>query len=99
MGQIDRQTVEKVARLAMLQLSEDEILHYQLQLGRVLDYMQQIQSAAGLEQLPADWRADTSGRACVERVDEAKPSQVIDRVLASAPKVVGTAFQVPRIIE
>lgn len=94
---IDRQTVEKVARLAHIQLSEEEIEYYQGQLGSVLDYMQQIQSAA--DQLPGDWRADTSGASCPERDDEAKPSSVIDKVLQSAPKVVGTAFQVPRIIE
>ncbi|MBC7531637.1 MAG: aspartyl/glutamyl-tRNA amidotransferase subunit C [Oligoflexus sp.] len=95
--QIDRQTVEKVARLANIQLSEEEIEYYQGQLGSVLDYMQQIQIAA--DQLPDDWRADTSGTPCPERIDEAKPSSVIEKVLQSAPKVVGTAFQVPRIIE
>lgn len=95
--QIDRQTVEKVARLANIQLSEDEIEYYQGQLGSVLDYMQQIQSAA--DQFPDDWRADISGTPCPERIDEAKPSSVIEKVLQSAPKVVGTAFQVPRIIE
>ncbi|RZA25122.1 MAG: Asp-tRNA(Asn)/Glu-tRNA(Gln) amidotransferase subunit GatC [Proteobacteria bacterium] len=95
--QIDRQTVEKVARLAHIQLSEEEIEYYQGQLGSVLDYMQQIQSAA--DQLPAEWRADIAGTSCPERLDEAKPSQIIEKVLQSAPKVVGTAFQVPRIIE
>ena len=97
MMQIDRSTVEKVARLAHIQLSEEEIEYYQVQLGSILGYMQQIQSAA--VQLPEDWRADTSRSTCPEREDEAKPSSVIEKVLQSAPKVVGTAFQVPRIIE
>ncbi|MBC7661799.1 MAG: aspartyl/glutamyl-tRNA amidotransferase subunit C [Chitinophagaceae bacterium] len=94
---IDRETVEKVARLAHIQLSEDDIGYYQRELGSILDYMQQIQTAG--EELPADWRADTAGVSCPERDDEAKHSHVIERVLQSAPKVVGTAFQVPRIIE
>ena len=94
---IDRQIVEKVARLAHIQLSEEEIEYYRQQLGSVLDYIQQIQAAG--DQLPAEWRADIAGTACPEREDEAKPSYVIEKVLQSAPKVVGTAFQVPRIIE
>jgi aspartyl-tRNA(Asn)/glutamyl-tRNA(Gln) amidotransferase subunit C len=94
---IDRETVEKVARLAHIRLSEDELEFYQQQLGSVLSYMQQIQAAA--DQLPAEWRADLVADPCPERLDEARPSQIIDKVLQSAPKVVGTAFQVPRIIE
>ena len=95
--QIDRQTVEKVARLANIQLTETEMEYYQMQLANVLGYMQLIQEAS--DQLPAEWRADTAGIETPERDDEAKPSHVIDKVLQSAPKVVGTAFQVPRIIE
>ncbi len=95
--QIDRQTVEKVARLAHISLSEDEILYYQTQLQSILGYMDEIQSAS--DSLPTEWRADIAGTSCPERLDEAKPSQIIEKVLQSAPKVVGTAFQVPRIIE
>ncbi len=94
---IARETVEKVARLAHIQLGEDEVSYYQQQLSQVLGYMQQIQEAS--DQLPGDWRADTAGRPTPEREDLATPSQVIDKVLQSAPRVVGTAFQVPRIIE
>ncbi len=95
--QIDRQTVEKVAQLAHIKLTEEEFSYYEQQLGSVLGYMQQIQAAS--DQLPSDWRADLEGTSCPERNDEAQPSQVIEKVLQSAPKVVGTAFQVPRIIE
>ncbi len=94
---IDRQTVEKVAQLAHIKLSEEEISYYEQQLGNVLGYMQQMQAAS--DQLPADWRADLAGTPCPEREDESTPSQVIEKVLQSAPKVVGTAFQVSRIIE
>ncbi len=95
--EINRQTVEKVARLANIQLSEEEVAYYQQQLGSVLDYMQLMQEAS--DPLPTEWRADTAGKPCPERPDVAKASSVIEKVLQSAPKVVGTAFQVPRIIE
>ena len=97
MTRIDRQTVEKVASLANLRLSEDEILYYQHQLDRVLDYIQQLEGAT--DTLPKDWRADLVGAVTPERADVAIPSLAVEKVLRGAPKVVGTAFQVPRIIE
>lgn len=97
MSRIDRQTVEKVASLACLKLSEDEITYYQNQLDRVLDYIQQLDSVA--DTLPADWRADLVGPVTPERADISHTSIAVEKVLSAAPKVVGTAFQVPRIIE
>jgi aspartyl-tRNA(Asn)/glutamyl-tRNA(Gln) amidotransferase subunit C len=96
-SRIDRQTVEKVASLAYLRLSEEEIAYYQKQLDRVLDYIQQLDSVE--DTLPADWRADLVLPVTPERPDVAQPSNAVEKVLRAAPKVVGTAFQVPRIIE
>lgn len=97
MARIEKATVEKIAALAYLKLSEEEVGYYQNQLGRVLD---SIEALATFEtSLPSDWRADLSGPSTPERDDLAQTSPAIDKVLASAPKVVGTAFQVPRIIE
>lgn len=97
MKAIDRETVEKVARLSHIELSEEEILFYQEQLGNVLQYMEQIQAAT--DRLPEGWRSDLAGALTPERDDESRPSTVIETVLQNAPRVVGTAFQVPRIIE
>ncbi len=97
MSRIDRQTVEKVASLAYLKLSEDEIAYYQIQLDRILDYIKQLDGAS--DSLPSDWRADLVGFVSPERADVALVSPAVEKVLSSAPKVVGTAFQVPRIIE
>jgi aspartyl-tRNA(Asn)/glutamyl-tRNA(Gln) amidotransferase subunit C len=94
---IDRQTVEKLASLASLRLSEDEVLYFQQQLDRVLDYIQQLEGAT--DTLPSDWRADLVAAVSPERADVAIPSLAVEKVLSVAPKVVGTAFQVPRIIE
>ncbi|MFY7927791.1 MAG: Asp-tRNA(Asn)/Glu-tRNA(Gln) amidotransferase subunit GatC [Oligoflexus sp.] len=97
MSQIDRQTVEKIAGLASLKLSEEEVLYYQDQLSRILDYMDQLKAFP--DGLPATWRAELEQAETPERPDRAEPSHVIEKVLQSAPRVVGTAFQVPRIIE
>jgi aspartyl-tRNA(Asn)/glutamyl-tRNA(Gln) amidotransferase subunit C len=94
---IDRETVEKVARLSHIQLTDEELLFYQQQLASVLGYMEQIQTATDL--LPEGWRSDLAVAVTPEREDEQRSSTAIDKVLQAAPRVVGTAFQVPRIIE
>lgn len=97
MASLDRKTVEKIAQLAHLKLSEEELLHYEKQLSVILDYMQVIQQAQ--VKLPEGWRSDTEQMNLSERVDQAEHSQVMEKVLKCAPKTVGTAFQVPRILE
>lgn len=97
MSRIDRPTVEKIAALAHLRLSEDEVVYFQSQLGRVLDSIEALNAYEA--QLPSDWRADLHLPPTPERNDKAILSPAIEKVLSSAPRVVGTAFQVPRIIE
>lgn len=97
MARIDAETVQKIANLAHLELSPEDLAYYQGQMAKVLDYMEQLQ-ALDLD-LPHDWRAELELPATVEREDKAQESQAIEAVLAAAPKVLGTAFQVPRIIE
>ncbi len=97
MSHIDRTAVEKIANLAHLKLSEEEIVHYQAQFDRILSYMDILQSFD--DGLPLDWRPELQLPPSFEREDISESSQAIEKVLGSAPKVVGTAFQVPRIIE
>ena len=94
---IEQQVVEKVARLAQLKLSEEELKHYQIELGKIVDYVQQLELAD--DSSLASWREDLDRPSTPERVDEAIRSEVIAEVLQGAPRVLGTAFQVPRIIE
>ncbi len=97
MPHIDRTTVEKIASLAHIRLNEDELAYYQTQFDKILDHMAALGSY--IDGLPDDWRPELELTPTLERDDVAKPSQVIERVLGTAPRVVGTAFQVPRIIE
>ncbi|MCX6130834.1 MAG: Asp-tRNA(Asn)/Glu-tRNA(Gln) amidotransferase subunit GatC [Proteobacteria bacterium] len=97
MSRIDRETVEKVASLAHLKLSDEELSYYQGQLDQVLDFIQVLDTA--VDNLPVDWRADLAGASTPERLDKSVSSTAIERVLSCAPRVVGTAFQVPKIIE
>ncbi len=88
--------IEKVARLARLELSEEEKVTFGNQLEQILTYMEQLN------------RLDTSGVEPtshaipihnVFREDEVQPSLPREEVLAIAPDQQDGHFKVPRIIE
>ncbi len=88
--------IEKVAKLASLELSEEEKVTFGNQLEQILTYMEQLN------------RLDTSGVEPtshaipihnVFREDEVQPSLPQEEVLAIAPDQQDGHFKVPRIIE
>ena len=93
---IDRKTVEKVAKLARLQLSGEELDRYGAQLGAILDYIAKLEKldVAGLE--PLAHAVDTAN---VFRADEPRPGLTRDAALQNAPEKTGDFFIVPKIIE
>lgn len=97
MATIDRQLVQHVAELASLALSEEEVDFFQAKLSEIVEFFAQINQIP--DNLGDDWRGDIQGSPTPERVDTVHPSLSPEDALASAPKVIGTAFQVPRIIE
>ena len=93
---IDRKTVEHVARLARLQLSEAELATYQGQLGAILDYIAKLEKldVQGLE--PLAHPAETSN---VFRDDVARPSLPRPAALQNAPERTDDFFIVPKVVE
>ena len=93
---IDRTTVEKVAKLARLQLSGEELDRYGQQLGAILDYIAKLEKldVSGLEPLAHAVDSDN-----VFRDDVPKPSLPREDALRNAPEKTGDFFIVPKIIE
>ena len=88
--------IEKVARLARLELSDEEKVTFGSQLEQILTYMEQ------LNQLDTSGVEPTSHAIPVYNVfreDEVKPSLPQEEVLAIAPDEEDGHFKVPRIIE
>jgi aspartyl-tRNA(Asn)/glutamyl-tRNA(Gln) amidotransferase subunit C len=88
--------IEKVARLARLDLSEEEKETFGNQLEQTLNYMEQ------LNQLDTTGVEPTSHAIPVHNVfreDEVKPSFPREEVLGIAPDEEVGHFKVPRIIE
>ena len=82
-----------VARLARLELSEDEQARMAEELSKVLDHIERIAELGDLEDVEP-----TSHVIAVEnalRADEPRPSLPADVALASAPEVDQGGFRVP----
>jgi aspartyl-tRNA(Asn)/glutamyl-tRNA(Gln) amidotransferase subunit C len=89
---LSREEVLHVARLARLELSEQEVERFAEELSKVLDYVEKI-SELDLEDIPP-----TSHVVDVEnalRADEPRPSLPRDVALASAPDAALGGFRVP----
>ncbi len=88
--------VRKVAKLARLELSADDLARMQAQLSAILDYVAQLNEldTAGVEPL-----AHPLPIANVFRPDEPIPSLPVDAALQNAPNRVGDYFGVPAVFD
>ncbi len=91
---ISQEEVEHVARLARLHLSEDERIRLGPELGRILEYMQQL---AGLDLLGLEPTLHAVPLKNVFRKDEPVPSLSQEEATRSGPDVEEGQFVVPRI--
>ena len=93
---IDRAAVDHVARLARLDLSEEERVRMQTELNDILEHVTKIQS------LDLDGVQPTSHALPLRNVmrpDEVTPSLSQESALANAPASEDGRFMVPRIVE
>ena len=93
---ITQKEVEHVAKLAQLELSEDEKGIFSRQLSAILTYMDQLKTldTRGVE--PTMTVLPTEN---IFRDDEVRPSLPQERALANAPEQADGFFRVPRILE
>lgn len=89
---IDRDTVLHVARLARLQLSDDEVQRMSSELSKVLGHIERIRELDLGDVEPTAHVIDVTNAL---RPDEPVPSLPQDVALASAPEPVAGGFGVP----
>lgn len=95
MSAIDKKTVEHIAKLARLTISDGEAIEFSQQLTEVLSYFEQISkvNTEGVEPLitPTDvatyWREDVS-----------KKEFVAEDTVGSAPQRTGNLYTVPPVV-
>ena len=96
MAKITRAEVEHVARLARLELSDDEKERMTTQLDAILGYMETLNT---LDTADVEPTTTVIPMVSVMRDDAVRPSLDREDALANAPEREGAYFRVPRIIE
>jgi aspartyl-tRNA(Asn)/glutamyl-tRNA(Gln) amidotransferase subunit C len=92
---IDREQVRKVANLARLELTSEEEELFTVQLGRILDYFEQLSELDITGVAPTTRAIDVSN---VTRADNLQPYPDREAILQSAPEQEGDYFKVPKIL-
>jgi aspartyl-tRNA(Asn)/glutamyl-tRNA(Gln) amidotransferase subunit C len=92
---ITKQTVEHVARLARLEITETEKEAFSQQLSNILTYVEKLNA---LNTEGVEPTATVLGQTNVFREDKPRPSLPVERALAGAPEQAGGFFVVPKII-
>lgn len=93
---IQKEDVLTIARLAHLDLDEDEVLRMTRELARILTYVQQLDEL-DLEGVPPT--AHVQLEAQVLRKDELVPSLPHELALLDAPEVQDQGFAVPAFVD
>lgn len=92
---IDPKTVEHIAKLARLHVSEEDAKQYSAHLSNVLKYFEQISQVKtdGVEPLvtPTDFEA-------FWREDVSKKELTAEEIVANAPQKTGNLFTVPPVV-
>ena len=89
---IDREQVLHVARLARLELSEEEVAKMAGELSKILEHIEKIE-ALDLDDVPPTTHVVEVANAL--RPDEPRPCLPREVALANAPAVVDDGFSVP----
>ena len=97
---ITREDVVRVAELAYLDLSEDELEKYRRQIDEILDYIGKLNEldTSGVEPM-AQVLFDDQAADATMREDLVVPSAVAEDVLRQAPDPEPPYFRVPKVIE
>ena len=96
MATIDRATVEHVARLSRLALSEQEFALFETQLARILEYIDKLKE---LDTTGVPPLSHPLGLKNVFREDEVRASAPREEALSNAPARTEEAYKVPVVVD
>lgn len=95
MSRISREEVARIAALARITLSQDELTHFVGQIDGILDAVAVVQEAAGAEVPAMSHPLEISN---VARPDVIVPSLTPEEALSGAPASEESRFRVPQIL-
>ena len=96
---ITRAEVLKIAELARLHFSEEELEAFTIQFQRILDYIEQLKQVNVADVEPTSHVSLASDfEKHIFREDEVKPSLPVEESLANAPDPGAGHFRVPKVL-
>ena len=93
---LSKQDIEYIAHLARLEISESEIPDYEAKLGKILEFIDELDGADTGDLLPMAHPLDMSQRL---RVDEITATDERDRYQENATEKENGLYVVPRVVE
>jgi aspartyl-tRNA(Asn)/glutamyl-tRNA(Gln) amidotransferase subunit C len=93
---ITRDDVAKLARLARIAMTDDELEHLAGQLQVIVGAVARVQEVAAADVPPTSHALPMTN---VFRVDEPRPALGAEAALAAAPEAEAGRFRVPRILD
>jgi aspartyl-tRNA(Asn)/glutamyl-tRNA(Gln) amidotransferase subunit C len=93
---VDATTVRRIARLARIAVSEDEIGHLQDELNAILAFVEQLSEVdvSGVEPMTS-----VTPMALKMRPDKVSDGGIADQIIANAPATEDGFFLVPKVVE
>jgi aspartyl-tRNA(Asn)/glutamyl-tRNA(Gln) amidotransferase subunit C len=95
MSSITRDEVAHLARLARIELTDDELDHLAPQLDLIIGWVAHVSDVAAADIKPTSHALDLSN---VMRPDENRPCLTPEQALSGAPAAEDQRFRVPRIL-
>ena len=93
---ITKETVQKVARLASMEMSDDELERLAPQLNNILSFVEQL---AEVDTDNVEPLANVVDIDLKLRTDEVTDGDCVEKVLANAPEETQGFFVVPKVVE
>lgn len=93
---VSKEDVIHIAKLARLEISDEELERYTIDLDNIVDYANTLSSIDVSNVKPTNHILDIKN---VFRADEVKPSYNREEILKNAPTKAGGCVSVPKVIE
>ncbi|WP_158744765.1 Asp-tRNA(Asn)/Glu-tRNA(Gln) amidotransferase subunit GatC [Acidisphaera sp. L21] len=93
---LDPATVKRIAQLARIRVTDDQVAPLQSQLNGILGWIEQLQEVNVDGVAPLTGAADMALRMREDRVTD---GGIAEKVLANAPDRAGEFFAVPKVVE
>ena len=92
---IDKKTIEHIAKLARLHVTDQEAIEFSAQLSKAIGYFEQIAKVptTGVEPLVTPTEITE-----FRRVDQVERPLTAEEILSNAPDRVGNLFKVPPVV-